>query len=80
MNSIFLAGKFEFWREILMLAGKLLRSFPVMQLPVIFGDVTHYSEFEDTKGIIRIHISKKNRQRNGQKGQKDKQRSTKQHI
>ena len=24
-------------------------------------------EFEDTKGVIRIHISKKNRQRNGQK-------------
>jgi hypothetical protein len=24
-------------------------------------------EFEDTKGAIRIHISKKNRQQNGQK-------------
>jgi hypothetical protein len=24
-------------------------------------------EFEDTKGVIRIHISKKNRQHNGQK-------------
>ena len=36
-------------------------------------------EFEDTKVVIRIRISKKNRQRNGQKvkGQKDKQRSTK---
>jgi hypothetical protein len=33
-------------------------------------------EFEDTKGTIRIHISKKNRQHNGQK-KKDKQRSTK---
>ena len=33
-------------------------------------------EFEDTKGVIRIRISKKNRQHNGQK-QKDKQRSTK---
>ena len=32
-------------------------------------------EFEDTKGTIRIHISKKNRQHNGQK-KKDKQRST----
>jgi hypothetical protein len=31
-------------------------------------------EFEDTKGVIRIHISKKKRQRNGQK-KKDKQRS-----
>ena len=36
-------------------------------------------EFEDTKGVIRIRISKKNRQHNGQKekGQRDKQRSTK---
>jgi len=36
-------------------------------------------EFEDTKGLIRIRISKKNRQFNGQKEktQKDKQRSTK---
>jgi hypothetical protein len=33
-------------------------------------------EFEDTKGVIRIRISKKNRQHNGQK---NKQRSTK-HI
>ena len=44
----------------------------------------NYEEFEDTKGVIRIRISKKNRQRNDQKkkdkrtkGQKDKQRSTK---
>ena len=36
-------------------------------------------EFEDTNGVIRIRISKKNRQHNGQKKklQKDKQRSTK---
>ena len=33
-------------------------------------------EFEDTKGVIRIRISKKNGQHNGQK-KKDKQRSTK---
>jgi hypothetical protein len=33
-------------------------------------------EIEDTKGVIRIRISKKNRQHNGQK-KKDKQRSTK---
>jgi hypothetical protein len=35
--------------------------------------------FEDTKGVIRIRISKKNGQHNGQKKkvQKDKQRSTK---
>jgi hypothetical protein len=36
-------------------------------------------EFEDTKGVIRIRISKKNRQHNDQKKkiQKEKQRSTK---
>jgi len=36
-------------------------------------------EFEDTKGVIRIRISKKNRQHNSQKKrvQKDKRRSTK---
>ena len=35
-------------------------------------------EFEDTKGVIRISKSKKNRQYNGlKKKDKDKQRSTK---
>jgi hypothetical protein len=36
-----------------------------------------YEGFEDTKGVIRIRKSKKNRQYNGQKkkGQKEKQRS-----
>ena len=36
-------------------------------------------EIENTKGVIRIRISKKNRQHNGQKKkvQKGKQRSTK---
>ena len=40
-----------------------------------------YEVLEDTKWVIRIRISKKNRQYNGQqkKVQKDKQRSTK-HI
>jgi hypothetical protein len=35
-------------------------------------------EFEDTKGVIRIRISEKNRQHNDQKEkvQKNKQRST----
>jgi len=33
-------------------------------------------EFEDTKGVIRIRISKKNRQHDGQK-KKDKQRTRK---
>ena len=39
----------------------------------------HQYVFEDTKGVIRIRISKRNRQHNGQKEkvQKDKQRSTK---
>ena len=38
----------------------------------------YLEEFEDTKGVIRIRISKKNRQNNGEKKvQKDKQRSTK---
>jgi hypothetical protein len=39
--------------------------------------VFYLEEFEDTKGVIIIRISKKNRQHNGQKVQKDKQRSTK---
>jgi hypothetical protein len=34
------------------------------------------NEFEDTKGVIRIRISKKNRQHNGEK-KKDEHRSTK---
>jgi len=41
-----------------------------------FGLVQSDEEFEDTKEAIRIRISKKNRQHNGQK-KKDKQRSTK---
>jgi hypothetical protein len=39
-------------------------------------DFTKYEEFEDTKGVIRIRKSKKNRQHKGQK-KKYKQRSTK---
>jgi len=51
-------------------------------LILVFGltqQVLEEEEFEDTKGVIRIRISKKNRQHNGQKKnvQKDKQRSTK---
>ena len=43
------------------------------------SDVYVLEEFEDTKGVVRIRILKKNRRHNGQKkkGQKDKQRSTK---
>jgi len=36
-------------------------------------------EVEDTKGVIKIRKSKKDRQHNGQK-KKDKQRSTKHYI
>ena len=42
----------------------------VAQRPVFSGE-----EFKDTKGVIRIRKSKKDRQHNGQK-EKDKQRST----
>ena len=47
-------------------------------LALIFIQVLQ-EEFEDTKGAIKIHLTKKNRQHNGQKEmvQKDKQRSTK---
>jgi hypothetical protein len=40
--------------------------------------ILSFKEFEDTKGVIRIRISKKDRQHNGQKKkvQTDKQRST----
>ena len=37
--------------------------------------IVKYEEFEDTKGVIRIRISKKDRQHNGQK-KKDKSRTT----
>ena len=40
------------------------------------GVYSNQEEFEDTKGVMRIHKSKNNRQNNGQK-KKDKQRSTK---
>jgi hypothetical protein len=40
------------------------------------GKSNELKEFEDTKGVIIIRISKKNRQHNGQK-KNDKQRSTK---
>ena len=41
-----------------------------------FGCSCLQEEIEDTKGVIRISISKKNRQHNDQ-NKKDKQRSTK---
>ena len=39
----------------------------------------YLEEFEDTKGLIRIRTSKKDRQHNGQK-KMDKQRFTKQYT
>jgi hypothetical protein len=47
---------------------------------VFIGRFLVQEECDDTKGVIRIRKSKKNRQHNGQKkkkGQKDKQRYTK---
>jgi hypothetical protein len=45
----------------------------------VYVNCEYQEEFEDTKGVIIIRISKTNRQRKGQqkKGQKGKQRSTK---
>jgi len=37
------------------------------QMPYANRDNIKQEEFEDTKGIIRIRISKKNRQHNGQR-------------
>jgi ElaB/YqjD/DUF883 family membrane-anchored ribosome-binding protein len=52
----------------------------VRTLDEMFKKISEFSEekLEDTKGAIRNHISKKNRQHNGKKKvQKDKQRSRK---
>jgi len=48
---------------------------PLTQLTHV--QVWMYEEFEDTKDVIIIRKSKKNRQHNGQK---DKQRSTKHFV
>ena len=46
--------------------------FQLYHGPLYYGDKQEWQdEFEDTKEITRIHISKKNRQHNGQK-KKDK--------
>jgi hypothetical protein len=37
-------------------------------------------EFEDTKGAVRIHISKKNRQHNGQKKKYKRTNNSQQNI
>jgi hypothetical protein len=75
---------FSFLCNILMIIVCLLILSPLaIDVPVLPFMVSDYfffwylqEEFEDTKGVIRIRISKKNRQRNGQK-KKDKQRSAK---
>ena len=46
-----------------------------MQNCIFSSCCSSIEEFEDTKGVIRIRKSKKNRQQNGQ-WKKDKQRST----
>ena len=51
--------------------GHLFDPFVLDKMWLLFKE-----EFEDTKGVIRIRISKKNRQHNGQK-KKDKERSIK---
>jgi len=47
----------------------------------VFNDTIYVylmkDEFEDNKGVIRIRTSKRDRQHNGKKEQKDKQRCTK---
>jgi len=57
-----------------------MSKLPLIQLhSQLLGIRSTEEEFEDTKGAIRIRISKKNRQHNVQKEkvQKNKQRSTK---
>jgi hypothetical protein len=51
--------------------GHLFDPFVLDKMWLLFKE-----EFEDTKGVIRIRISKKNRQHNSQK-KKDKERSIK---
>jgi hypothetical protein len=41
--------------------------FKVLFLPTMFGILEMYEGIEDTKGLIRIRLSKRNRQYNGQK-------------
>ena len=42
--------------------------------------IINQEEFEDTKGLIRIRISKKNRQHNGQKKINKRTNNDQQHI
>jgi hypothetical protein len=54
-----------------MFCGHLFDPFVLDKMWLLFKE-----EFEDTKGVIRIRISKKKKQHNGQK-KKGKQRSVK---
>ena len=51
----------------------------IRHVPLLIYIYVQKEEFEDTKGVMRIRKSTKNRQHNGKKkkAQKDKQRSTK---
>jgi hypothetical protein len=78
--SLFVASKISF-KEIIWSASD--KYFILFSIPFNLFHISEYRllgfTFDDTKGVIRIIISKKNRQHNGQKKkvQKDKQRSTK---
>ena len=54
-----------------------LWSYMINILTVYLNLFFYQEELENTKGLIRIRISKNNRQHNAQKKKKDKQRSTK---
>jgi hypothetical protein len=64
--------------QLILMSYRYLEINTTRRVPLVEQELL--TLFEDTKGVIRrIHISKKNRQHNGQmkKVQKDKQRSTK---
>ena len=72
-------SRFQSMVYILLYANKITRALQAAdvktRLQICY--VLNEKEFEDTKGVIRIRKSKKNRQHNGQQ-KKGKQRSTKQ--
>jgi len=57
------------WRSVLLLEETAVagENKPQTCRKSLTNFITVMEEFEDTKGAIRIHISKKNRQHNGQK-------------
>ena len=60
----------------LMINGPQWLGWGLLPLGINGSQRLGWEEFEDTKGIVRIRIPKKNRQHNGQK-KKEKQQSTK---